>query len=370
MSFFSKIFEPDVQKLKAKGRVKGLIKALRYKKDMQVQISAVEALGTIRDPRAFDALVDALLVDEREIRQTASKVLGRIGDLQAVDPLIDALEKKREAWTATALGTIGDPRAIDALIGVLMDENKETRRAAAEALEKIGDPRAIDPLANALRQKREVWAAEALKAFGDPRMVDAFIDALLAEDSETRRAAAEALGMIGDSRAVDPLISALKRKGDAAAAEALGKFEAPRAVDPLIDALTKKRDTARAAAEALGMIADPRAVEALVAVFKPWEHYNEGEENDLRVVRAAAGDALSKMGPPAVEPLIGILKCEVERAKVADWKALRGTSFVARAELFRAAQVHSLVIHALKQITGNYFGENTTRWLQWWDEQH
>ena len=38
---------PDVEKLKAKKDVKGLIKALRYEKDVKVRYSAAVALGQL-----------------------------------------------------------------------------------------------------------------------------------------------------------------------------------------------------------------------------------------------------------------------------------------------------------------------------------
>ena len=51
---------PDVDKLKAKGDIKGLIKALGYQRDWQVRVSAARALGEIGDARAVEALIGAL----------------------------------------------------------------------------------------------------------------------------------------------------------------------------------------------------------------------------------------------------------------------------------------------------------------------
>ena len=101
---------PNVEKLKAKRDVKGLIKALGYQKDGHV-------------------------------RNAAAGVLGQIGDTRAVEPLIAAL--KDESWgvrhyAAEALGQIGDTRAVELLIAALKDRDSNVREAAAGALEALG----------------------------------------------------------------------------------------------------------------------------------------------------------------------------------------------------------------------------------------
>ena len=110
---------PNVQELKSKKDVDGLIEALKYK-------------------------------DDHNIRLTAASALGTVGDSRAVDPLIAALDDQMEVneMAALALGEIGDPRAVESLTKTLGDENWEVRSSAAKALEKIGDDRAIDPLIN------------------------------------------------------------------------------------------------------------------------------------------------------------------------------------------------------------------------------
>jgi HEAT repeat protein len=89
-----------------------------------------------------------------------------IGDARAVDPLRAALgdpvpEVVRIA--ANALGKIQDPRAVDALIQAL--KNPRARNSAAWNLGKVGDSRAVEPLVEAMKdqdQEFRKWAAEAL----------------------------------------------------------------------------------------------------------------------------------------------------------------------------------------------------------------
>jgi hypothetical protein len=80
---------PDVEKMKAKRDVKGLIKTLNYKSDPQVRRDAARLMGEIKDPRAIEPLIAAL--HDEKIWWSAAMALGEIGDSHAVAPLISAL---------------------------------------------------------------------------------------------------------------------------------------------------------------------------------------------------------------------------------------------------------------------------------------
>ncbi len=61
MSILDGLFgPPNVEKLKAKGDVNGLIKASHYEKDYFVRMNAVDALGEIKDSSAIEPLIAAL----------------------------------------------------------------------------------------------------------------------------------------------------------------------------------------------------------------------------------------------------------------------------------------------------------------------
>ncbi len=68
MALFGIFGKPNIDKLKAKGNVRGLIKALGYTKNWLVREKAAEALGKIRDPRAVEPLSNALKDTCREYR--------------------------------------------------------------------------------------------------------------------------------------------------------------------------------------------------------------------------------------------------------------------------------------------------------------
>jgi HEAT repeat protein len=102
----------DVQKMREKRDVKGLIKALGYEKDRDVREGAAEAIGKIGDPRAVEQLIKALNDSDWRVHRNSASALGRIADGRAVEPLIRALNGRdlgvRQS-AAEALGKIGDP---------------------------------------------------------------------------------------------------------------------------------------------------------------------------------------------------------------------------------------------------------------------
>ena len=345
----------------------------------EVRWYAAKALGNIGDSRAVEPLI-ASLKDNHVLCRYAAEALGRIGDSRAVEPLISCLKDNDSdvrSSAAEALGRIGKP-AVEPLISCLKDDNQDVRSLAVIALDimcykpssfnekmaycfaidrweklvKIGQP-AVEPLINWLKDEitcyfarkvlidigepaveplisclkgidREVrlHAAKALGKIGDSRAVEALLACLKDEDFVLRRYTAKALGRIGDSRAVEPLLACLKDKnGDVrdSATIALGLIGDNRAVEPLISCL--KDYDFRWHVEALGNIGDSRAVEPLIAYLNTVI---------MRIINIDAfvqafdkiGDALSKIGKPAVEPLIDFLNHWDPNARICAARAL------------------------------------------------
>ena len=196
---------PNIEKMKARKDVNGLIKALHYRRDSTVRGASARALGSIGDARAVGPLITVLNDSWPDVRGAAAEVLGTIGDPRAVDPLVAALGDSDAAVrraSAEALGTIGDPRAVEPLVATISDSNAAVRGTSTKALRSIGDPRAVELLIAALNHS----------------------------DQAVSSAAAKALGNIGDSRAIEPLAVALQRTDEpivrecaAAALDRLGR---------------------------------------------------------------------------------------------------------------------------------------------------
>jgi HEAT repeat protein len=364
MGLFKNFGKPNVEKMKAKKDVRGLIKVLEeYQKG--ISEAAALALGEIGGKPAEDALVkkltDPFPTSSKEFRSAAAIALGKIGDAQtaksliesytlarsgrseilresilqglaalgaqAVVPLIASLKSASidyasQTLAVEALGRIADPRAVEPLIASLKSNstNYLVRISTAEALGKIGDGRAAEPLISlfgyVLDNMRET-AFAAVLSIGAPA-VGPLIAALSQRNTKVRNNAAQALARIGDPRTVEPLIASLKSNSidyasQIVVVEALGKIGDARAAESLISlfggGVDEMRETAFAAVISIGA----PAVEPLIAALS----------HKKVMVRNIAAQALGRIADPrAVEPLIAALADKDEKVPQMAAKAL------------------------------------------------
>ena len=127
---------PNVEELKAKRDVPGLIKALAYEKDWRVRRTAAEALGQIRSTRAFEPLIAALRDTNEPIRQASAEALAKIGGpaLEALAVRVSDPDRHVRWRAASALGKTSDPRALDLLRTAKADPDQSVREVATEGL--------------------------------------------------------------------------------------------------------------------------------------------------------------------------------------------------------------------------------------------
>jgi HEAT repeat protein len=273
--------QPNIEKLKAKGDVPGLIKALTYQqaRDERRRASIQRSEAQIRNfqtpasakkihSRNIDALV-AQLNKAEAIRISAAQALGQVGDNRSIEALSNCLSTHPD-WqvrtaAARALGQLGNAQAVEALVVALHDKSADIRAAAAEALGQVGDVRVVEPLIAALKDGNTSLrqaATNALAKIGQPAL-DLVIATLKDENSYVRRAAAEVLDKMKwqppeDETGVAYWIAAQQWQK----CIALGSL----AVDQLIVALEDKA-VGGAAARTLGEIKDMRAIEALATAL-------------------------------------------------------------------------------------------------------
>ncbi len=244
---------PNVGKLRDRGDVAGLIKALSYKREsnnddhVQVRKSAAWALGRIGESIALEPLIDALK-DCRPVREAVVESLGWLGDSRAIDPLIAGLEDKEASFRKAAedalfyFGESAIPQLITRLEGSFI-----RYPSVITVLGRIGNPRAVLPLIPFLEDGNRLCepAVEALIYIGEPA-VEPLI-AALKDTPKVRGAAVRTLGELGDERAVAPLIKLLM-EDDATilhfVADALVNI-GPLTIEPLFDALTDENKNIR-----------------------------------------------------------------------------------------------------------------------------
>ncbi len=292
---------PNVEKLEAKRKIKGLLKALHHE-DPDIRGQAAAALGRLGDRRAVEPLTAALADGAGAVTVEAARALGNISDPRATDPLLEAMQKPAERWSsrfiderrvaaAEALGRIGDQDAVEALVACL-DEDSPVRTPAAGALHRLGwhpdsATAEVSYCVATSDQQRCVELGEAA--------VDPLLQVLEGSRSSRDRAfAAMTLGKIGDSRAVEPLKSAHHRATEprrrAEIITALGEIGDPEATDVLIEALSGTRVEA---VDALKRIGSP-TIQRLVASL-----------DDVRV-RDAAAELLDHFGWRPGGPIEGV----------------------------------------------------------------
>ena len=195
--------------------VNALVEALKDT-DKDVRETAMQALVQLRDPHIFEPLVMALHDSSADIREKAAFGLGQLRDSRAIAPLATAVKDQNadvREQAVFALGQLRAAEAIDAITPALHDSSDSVREQAAFALGQIRDPRAVDPLTSALKdQKADVrqQAAFALGQIRSPKAVDALVIALKDGETDVREQAAFALGQIRDPRAIEGLTAALK----------------------------------------------------------------------------------------------------------------------------------------------------------------
>ena len=157
---------PNVAKLDAQGKIDGLVKAAKYKKDpavaeaarvalegyldkivQRLQTKNIVQLNTSREalvligPPARDRLIFILTNGHLHRRQDAAYVLGMMKDPAAVEPLILAMHNPDPLLRmiiVEALGKIGDKRAADLLLRATLDVDQSVAGAARKSLKKIG----------------------------------------------------------------------------------------------------------------------------------------------------------------------------------------------------------------------------------------
>ncbi len=141
-------FKPNVEKMKERGDVEGLIKALRHK-DVSVRKKAAKALGDLNAKDAVDALIEALKDEDVDVRIEVARALGKVKDPKAVDALLEVVRK---------------------------DESLDVRIEAAKALKEIGYSKATELMVNLISQSLKVPKEIAEKIVSESRINEIMLD--------------------------------------------------------------------------------------------------------------------------------------------------------------------------------------------------
>ena len=151
----------DVNRMKAEGDVKGLLKILRdYNQVAQsfqdhrtpIAVAAADAMEEIGKP-AVELLIEAL-----HVTVIRAEYNGLIFNKSDGSGYLDPMHSLGYSRAVMTLGNIGDERAVDILYNILCINEEALGGAAAEALSSIGGKQAVDALITVLNDKIFDWA--------------------------------------------------------------------------------------------------------------------------------------------------------------------------------------------------------------------
>ena len=288
-----------------------LINTLRSDDYALVRDRAADALGYADDEKAMQALVQALVSDNRDVRFHAAQAIAN-AKAQSALPLLmehrhDSNPEVREK-IIDVFGKIGGNNQLPAIIEGTNDPDPTVQLVALTALRRLHERGGGDVLLQKIADVNphvRAAAARGLGDMGDKSVTPKLVPLLRDESSYVRSAAAEALGKLGDRTAIKPLMQLLAGErpveenrtegglvigtGSATdfltqmsqltevqqktrAVEALGVLRAPEAVDSIVKFGLKAEDPVLRAVSAysLGQIRDVRAVEPLQDAVRPY----------------------------------------------------------------------------------------------------
>ncbi len=266
--------------------------------DIDVCVSAAEALAELGNPIAVEPLVDTLGGDPSgEVRIAAVEALGRLGGKQAVAALIDVVVRAPEGidedegdwdpwWdmqlkAVRGLGRLGAVDAVPALSQILADdEGQDLEAEILAALARIdgpGEAILISRLA-ADKPRTRRRAARALQEASSNASVRALATALEDTDDDVREAALAALAGRGATRYLRPILALLKddspevRQAAVRAVEALSRTAGVVLdLEEVIPAANDRSPVVRAAAiGVLDALLDDERVDAVQGQIPVW----------------------------------------------------------------------------------------------------
>jgi HEAT repeat protein len=357
--------KPNIENMRVKGDVNGLINALDYK-DPQIAWTAMIGLIQI-GPSSIGSLAASLQnIDNYNIKSNlANKLtvlaLGQLGYEGAI-PLLKTCTTDSipiiSKYSTLSLGQFADDTALNPLCNILRDLNEESniRLAALEMLKRYQDDVALLAILYAAKHRipgDNIVKDKALETVKNDKtqITQILLHELIGPNKEE---SAESLAWLGwepqkdkdgalyyitreewdkcseiGAPAVEPLMKTFEDGNEnvrMATVKALGNIGDPRTVKPLVNALVDENtDVRRNAAEALDKIGwnpDENEIGILYWLLKgeinkisgmgkpaiePLINALVDENTD---VRRNAAEALSKIGEPAIEPLIKTLEDE------------------------------------------------------------
>jgi HEAT repeat protein len=132
---------------------------------VETRVQALIALGKLREPGTYGAMIKALGANNQSIKDNAALALGKLGDPRAVPALLGHLEDatgNHSAFAAWALGRFDHPSIFKFVVDRLSTDSGETGDAKARVLEssaRLGDMSVLRGILRNSRSTKYRYAA-------------------------------------------------------------------------------------------------------------------------------------------------------------------------------------------------------------------
>ncbi|MBN1756596.1 HEAT repeat domain-containing protein [bacterium] len=196
-----------MSKLRDKGNYEAIIEALMHN-DKHIRAQAKHILKSLNAAQAIDAISRGLQHEDRIIRREIADILEEKGYRPIKERELADFFFARTDWTQ--LLQLGSA-STETLIRGLSDKHSFVRLESIKVLIKIGDFRAAEPFAQALKDsdlRVRKKAIKGLRRLGKPAL-EYLLEAMSSENPEIREEAAIALGEIGSTKAIGILDNAI-----------------------------------------------------------------------------------------------------------------------------------------------------------------
>jgi|GEM_PF-419046 len=250
-------FRPNIEKLRAKGKVDKLIKIVQSRTDYDTRRLAAGALGTLKDARAVEPLCGLLHSAGSRIRIEAAEALGSIGDKKAAAELIKCLKSEVEELriaAAEALGNIRAEEALPHLAELAKSRIPALKKSAICAIGMIGVEQSVKILNRLFWEESEESKIDIVAAFKNIKAqsaIDALIRIYQSSSIQIRETAAGVLSQLGwkpDKEHADQWI---------ASSEEIKSIPIPEKLQKLIDSKSDLPAIPEIVIKLNGLLSDP-----------------------------------------------------------------------------------------------------------------
>jgi len=277
--------------------------------DGDVRIYAARTLAGFQDDVYLLPLFMLLKDQNEEVRREAVELVAGVGGERTVEKILPLLEDENtsvRAVAASVLGEMHSGEAVESLLGLLQSQDIKMRQTAVDALSKIGDARAREALIGMLADKKEDEMVRsvvpaALVGMADDDVVSALRVAVGDDSRVLRSRTMIALRDINNQQARDVLLAALR--GELLAPPALVEGE-----DAVTEAVSEEEKAGGAEIEEQDEAANSEEGEAQQG---PQSTLEAIVQDNLKVEQLPVGtleDVIDEDLPDDVKEFVGIAK--------------------------------------------------------------